>query len=127
MKSLVIISAAVLITGSSLAQAPSPQNPPAQNQPAQSQTQSNQAAGSGGQAQNQSIRQQLQRNLQQSGYTDIKIMPESFLVRAKDKDGNPVMMVINPDSVTAITEINRGNGSQTTGSGNAGSQRGPDR
>ena len=30
------------------------------------------------------------------------------------------MMVINPDSVTAITEINRGNGSQTTGSGNAG-------
>jgi hypothetical protein len=26
------------------------------------------------------------------------------MVRAKDAQGNPVMMVINPDSVTAITE-----------------------
>jgi hypothetical protein len=32
-------------------------------------------------------------------------MASSFLVQAKDKDGNPVMMVINPDSVTSITEI----------------------
>jgi hypothetical protein len=31
-------------------------------------------------------------------------MPSSFMVRAKDAQGNPVMMVINPDSVTAITE-----------------------
>jgi hypothetical protein len=30
-------------------------------------------------------------------------MPESFLVRAKDPSGNPIMMVINPDSVTAVT------------------------
>ena len=123
MKSFVIISAAILITGPSLAQAPSSQTPPAQNKPAPSQTQSNQT-GAGGQSQNQSIRQQVQKNLSQAGYSDIKIMPESFLVRAKDKDGNPVMMVINPDSITAITEINRGDGSATTGSGNAGSQRG---
>jgi hypothetical protein len=37
-------------------------------------------------------------------------MPSSFLVRANDQDGNPVMMVVNPDSVTAITEVD-----QTTG------------
>jgi hypothetical protein len=92
MKSFVIISAAILITGPSLAQAPSSQTPPAQNKPAPSQTQSNQT-GAGGQSQNQSIRQQVQKNLSQAGYSDIKIMPESFLVRAKDKDGNPVMMV----------------------------------
>jgi hypothetical protein len=30
-------------------------------------------------------------------------MPESFLVRANDKVGKPVMMVINPDSVTENT------------------------
>jgi hypothetical protein len=124
MKSLVIASAAVLIAGSSFAQAPSSQPYPAQNQPAQSQTQSNQPTSSKSQAQNQSIREQVQKNLQQAGYTDVKIMPESFLVRAKDKDGNPVMMVINPDSVTAITEINRGSESATTGSANPGSQRG---
>jgi hypothetical protein len=124
MKSLVITSVVIaLMAGSSSAQAPSSQTPAAQNQPTQNQTESNRTTSGGGQAQNQSIRQQVQRNLQQAGYTDISIMPESFLVGAKDKDGNPVMMVINPDSVTAITEINRENGSATTGSANAGSQR----
>jgi hypothetical protein len=121
MKALVITTvASVLIIGSSLAQTPGSQAPAPQNPSNQNQAQPNQPTS--GQAQNQSIRQQVQKNLQQAGYTDIKIMPESFLVRAEDKEGNPVMMVINPDSVTAITEINRG--AETTGSGNAASQRG---
>jgi hypothetical protein len=42
-------------------------------------------------------------------------MPESFLVRAKDKRGNPVMMLVNPDSITAVTEENS-HGSTTIGS-----------
>ena len=41
-------------------------------------------------------------------------MPQSFLVRAKDKSGNPVMMVINPDSVLAVTE-HKGQTNNTTG------------
>ena len=52
----------------------------------------------------QTIQQQVQNNLQQAGFTDIHFMPSSFLVRAKDRAGNPVMMV-NPDSVTAVTEV----------------------
>ena len=51
------------------------------------------------------VQQQVQNNLRQAGFTDIQIVPSSFLVRAKDKAGNPVMMVITPDSVTAVTEI----------------------
>jgi hypothetical protein len=51
------------------------------------------------------IQQQVRNNLQQAGFTDIQIMPSSFLVRAKDRAGNSVMMVINPDSVTTVTEI----------------------
>ena len=53
----------------------------------------------------QMIQQQVRNNLEEAGFTDIHIMPSSFLVRAKDKAGNPVMMIINPDSVTAVTEI----------------------
>jgi hypothetical protein len=53
----------------------------------------------------QAIQQQVQNNLRQAGFTDVQIMPSSFLVRAKDSAGNPVIMVINPDSVTAVTEI----------------------
>jgi hypothetical protein len=65
----------------------------------------------------QMIQQKVQKNLQEAGFTDIKIMPSSFLVRAKDKDGNPVMMVINPDSITAVTAIPEQG--RTTGQGNS--------
>lgn len=50
------------------------------------------------------ISQRLRNDLSKAGFTDIKIMPSSFLVRAKDSQGNPVMMVINPDSMTEVTE-----------------------
>ena len=50
------------------------------------------------------VSQRLRADLSKAGFTDIKIMPSSFLVRAKDSQGNPVMMVVNPDSVTEVTE-----------------------
>ena len=46
----------------------------------------------------------LRDDLTKAGFTDIKIMASSFLVRAKDLQGNPVMMVINPDSMAEVTE-----------------------
>ncbi len=99
--------------GSALAQSPSVQAPGTQAPG----TQNKPGAAHQGQLQSPSIRQQVQANLEQAGYSDIKIMPESFLVRAKDKSGNTVMMVINPDSVTSITEIDNPNSaSSTTGS-----------
>lgn len=60
---------------------------------------------------------QIRSNLESAGFKDIKLMPSSFLVRAEDKDGNPVMMVINPDSVTAIKEVQP---NQTTGQSQGG-------
>ena len=60
--------------------------------------------------------------LQKSGYTDIRVAPTSFMVRAKDQDGNPVVMSISPDSFAEMTAVsdtarNRGDsGSNTVGS-----------
>jgi hypothetical protein len=48
--------------------------------------------------------QKLRDDLAKAGFTNITIMPSSFLVRAKDSEGNPVMMIINPDSLTEVTE-----------------------
>jgi hypothetical protein len=48
--------------------------------------------------------QKLRDDLTKAGFTNITIMPSSFLVRAKDSQGNPVMMVINPDSLTEVTQ-----------------------
>ena len=52
-----------------------------------------------------SIRKQIQDQLSKAGYTGVDITPSSFLVRAKDRQGNPVEMVVGPDSVTEITEV----------------------
>ena len=51
------------------------------------------------------IRQQLQDQLGKAGYTAVKITPSSFFVEAKDRQGNPVQMVIGPDSFTEITAL----------------------
>jgi hypothetical protein len=66
------------------------------------------------------LRQQVRDNLAKAGFTDIRIMPTSFMVRAKDQTGNPVMMVINPDSFTEVTAMpanNNQNGGAQTNSG----------
>ncbi len=64
------------------------------------------ASNMSGKAQN--IAAKLHQSLTKAGFSDIQVMPESFLVRAKDSDGNPVMMVVNPDSITAVTAMDTG-------------------
>ena len=51
------------------------------------------------------LRQELQDQLTKAGYTSIKIVPSAFYVQAKDKKGEPVAMVIGPDSFTEVTEV----------------------
>jgi hypothetical protein len=51
------------------------------------------------------LRQQLQDQLSKAGYTSIKVMPSSFFVKAKDKQGNPVEMIIGPDSFAEVTDV----------------------
>lgn len=46
------------------------------------------------QATGTSVRQQLSANLKTAGYTDVKIMPEAFIVEAKNKAGDPVTMFL---------------------------------
>jgi hypothetical protein len=63
------------------------------------------------------VHQQVQNDLTKAGFTDIKIMPESFLIRAKDSKGNAVMMVINPDSFTEVTAMSPKNTASATNDG----------
>jgi hypothetical protein len=81
-----------------------------------SQTNNQTAANASGSMAN--MQKMMRSNLEKAGFSDVKIMPESFLVRAKDPQGNPVMMVINPDSFEAVTTIAPNNGAKG-GNGNA--------
>jgi len=112
---LAIVQPALAQVSGESNQAPGSQQSQNPQQPQQPQSQ-NQA-----QQQTQTPGEKLRQNLQSAGFSDIQLMPSSFLVRAKDRDGNPVMMVVNPDSITAVTEIGGGNPDQdsrsTTGQG----------
>ena len=60
------------------------------------------------------LAQQLSDNLQQSGYSDVKVMPGSFIVRAQDPQGNPIEMIVTP---TSIAEVDVGRWSGNPGNG----------
>jgi hypothetical protein len=51
---------------------------------------------------------QVKNELEQAGYKDVRIIPLSYLVQATDKSGNPAMMVITPNSMTAVTDMEMG-------------------
>ena len=60
----------------------------------------------------QTIQARLTQDLDKAGFTNVQVMPESFLVRAQDKEGRPVIMVVNPDSITSLTALNQPAGGQ---------------
>jgi hypothetical protein len=67
---------------------------------------------------NQHMRSNLRNMLDKAGYKDIRVAPTSFVIHAKDADGNPVVMSISPDSFTEVTDLN--NNAATTGSAGTG-------
>jgi hypothetical protein len=101
----------MLLAATSLSYAQStatvPVHPDAKAVPAdstmKSATPGTQAAGT--QAAGTSVRQQLSDNLKKAGYTDVKMRPDAYIVEAKNKSGEPVMMFLSPDSMTIFTAI----------------------
>lgn len=66
----------------------------------------------------QNLPKEIRSKLEQDGFTSVNIVPGSFLVSAKDKNGDPVTMVIGPNSMMMLTQVPTSNHS-TTGSGSA--------
>ena len=52
------------------------------------------------------------QDLQKAGFSDVKVLEDAFLVQAKTKDGNPVIMTIGPNGMSAM-EMSKP--TQTTG------------
>jgi len=56
------------------------------------------------------LRDEVKDALQQAGFKNIRIISESFLVRAIDQNGDPVVMVIRPDSLRTVRGPSEGEG-----------------
>jgi hypothetical protein len=98
-KLLIATGLSLAFAASAMAQNAAPTQPPSSSAKS-SEQQSSTTAGP-----KTTAMQQIKQDLETAGFKDVQIMPESFLVRARDKEGRPVMMVINPDSVTSVTQM----------------------
>jgi hypothetical protein len=101
-----LVAAAILTTVSSVALA--------QGTGSNSGSAASQATTTNPQPGGSGLRQQLTNSLQQSGFTNIKVVSDSFLVQANDKSGNPVTMFVGPNSAIEFTTV--GSNEQTSGS-----------
>jgi hypothetical protein len=52
----------------------------------------------------------LRQALEQAGFRNVHVLPQSFLVRAQDQQGRRVLMIIDPHGLTEVTELNSGQG-----------------
>ena len=88
------------------------------NQQTNNQQTNDQRNGQSTQGQSSTImtRETVKTDLEHQGFTDVKVTPEAFLVHAKSHDGQQVVMMIEPDSITAVTEL-PGSGGNTMATG----------
>jgi hypothetical protein len=100
---------------------PAAVNPGSPIQKGETETNANPATGGA----RMRIAQKLRADLSKAGYTDITITPSSFFVQAKNSEGNPVTMMISPDSVTALTETTQRPNSASNSQDMGGSSNNP--
>lgn len=103
MRSLIAPAAIAILLCSGAAQAAensaSSQN--SQTAPANQQTNVNSA----NQQQSLATAQKLKQDLQNAGFTNVNVMAEAFVVRAKTKNGDPVVMTIGPNGFEAVEAL----------------------
>jgi len=58
--------------------------------------------------QSSAAREAVKSTLRDAGFTNVRIMSESFLVHAIDQNGDPVVMVVRPDSRAIMPEASEG-------------------
>jgi hypothetical protein len=59
-------------------------------------------------------RQTITNQLEKDGYKNVNVVADSFLVHATNKEGQSVVMIINPDSVFSMTDVGTANGTAKT-------------
>lgn len=74
-------------------------------------------AQANGSSQNKAAIDGIRKDLQAAGFTDVKVVAESFVVQAKSKDGNPVVMTVGPHGMSVFEAMRTGTNSATVGSG----------
>jgi Protein of unknown function (DUF1236) len=74
---------------------------------------------------NQPVQAEVKKALEAAGFRDVEVEPSTFVVRAKDPAGSPVMMVISPEAFRASAAPELQENIDTSSSKSGSSQSGP--
>lgn len=99
-----LCATALVLPGAASAQSTgttaNPATKPSDSMPAQGSTGDRQAS-----ADSQLTTRKLTQDLQNAGFTDVKVVAHAFVVQAKTKDGNPVVMTLGPHGFSAFETV----------------------
>ncbi len=84
----------------------------------QNPTSFSQAAQSTDSTQNLAVAQQIRQDLK-AGFTDVKVVADSFVVQARTRERNPVVMTIGPHGMSVFQAMNGTAGSTASMGGSA--------
>ena len=101
LKSATLASVLVLMGGSIAWAQTSSSNPGTQTNPTPG-AQSAWSQSSPGANISADTQQKIRQSLEQSGFKDIRVVPETFVVRAQAPDGSRIVMLLSPDQMTEV-------------------------
>jgi hypothetical protein len=111
------LTLALAVSGAAFAQsAPGAPAPPSPPNAAKDQTANRQAPPT---------IEMLKQDLQKAGFTEVKVLEDAFLIQAKTKDGNPIIMTLGPNGMSALEVSNPSGASQPHTTGQAPSSNSP--
>jgi hypothetical protein len=87
------LTLALAVSGTAFAQSPTGATNPAPPPAAKPQKAEQQSA---------LTTEKLTQDLQKAGFTEVKVLQDAFLVQAKTKDGNPILMSIGANGISAL-------------------------
>ena len=108
-KSAALASVLVLMGGSIAWAQSSSSNPGTQSNTTPG-TQSAWGQSSPGASVSADTQQKIRQSLEQSGFKDIHVVPETFVVRAQAPDGSRIVMLLRPDQMTEVMMPNANQG-----------------
>ncbi|MHB2211470.1 PRC-barrel domain-containing protein [Methylobacterium sp. CM6257] len=99
-----LCASALVLPGAASAQSTnSPSNPA--NTSSSSMPAKGAASGQQASADNLLTTKKLMQDLQNAGFTNVKVVAQAYVVQAKTKDGNPVVMTLGPHGFSAFEAI----------------------
>ena len=101
LKSAALASVLLLMGGSAGWAQTSSSNPASQNNVTPG-TQSGWGQSAPGASISADTQQKIRQSLEQSGFKDIHVVPETFVVRAQAPDGSRIVMLLSPDQMTEV-------------------------